>query len=107
MTTERPPKDQVRKEKKSETLEVRIPYDTKQAFLSACREDGTTASEVVRERVQTYLDERERPSQPQERPSIMKNVLKFPDLKIPGPVRRYGWRAAVGGAAAVGFVGLA
>lgn len=34
--------------KKSETLEVRIPYETRQAFLSACREDGATASEVVR-----------------------------------------------------------
>ena len=46
--------------KKSETLQVRIPYETKQAFLTACREDGTTASEVVRESVQTYLDRRER-----------------------------------------------
>ena len=52
--------------KKSETLEVRIPYETKQAFLTACREDGTTASEVVREQVQTYLDARERPP-PQEK----------------------------------------
>ena len=25
--------------KKSETLEVRIPYETKQAFLKACREE--------------------------------------------------------------------
>jgi hypothetical protein len=46
--------------KKSETLEVRIPHETKQAFLTACREDGTTASEVVRAQVQTYLDVRER-----------------------------------------------
>ncbi|HVY88804.1 MAG TPA: EF-hand domain-containing protein [Hyphomonadaceae bacterium] len=106
MTTERPQKDKspdkLRKEKKSETLEVRIPYDTKQAFLTACREDGTTASEVVRESVQTYLDERERPSQPEERSLTMNNILKLPE-----PVRRYGWRAAVGGAAAIGFVGLA
>ena len=46
MTSDRTPKPI--KSKKSETLEVRIPYETKQAFLTACREDGTTASEVVR-----------------------------------------------------------
>ena len=39
-----------------------FPHETKQAFLTACREDGTTASEVVREQVQSYLDARERPS---------------------------------------------
>jgi len=49
--------------KKSETLEVRIPHETKQAFLNACREDGTTASEVVRDQVQSYLDAREHPPQ--------------------------------------------
>lgn len=41
MTDPRPPK-------KSETLEVRIPHDTKRAFLEACRREGRTASEVVR-----------------------------------------------------------
>ena len=43
------------KSKKSETLEVRIPFETKQAFLTACREDGTTASEVVREALRQSL----------------------------------------------------
>jgi Ca2+-binding EF-hand superfamily protein len=47
--------------KKSETLEVRLPYETKRDFLDACRQDGTTASEVVRGSIQTYLDARERP----------------------------------------------
>lgn len=85
--------------KKSETLEVRIPYETKQAFLSACREDGTTASEVVREKVQDYLDTREQPSvQPDKRTLIM---------RLPQPIRRYGWRAAAGGVAAIGLVGVA
>ena len=59
MTTDSNPKPI--KSKKSETLEVRIPYETKQAFLTACREDGTTASEVVRDKVQDYLDARDRP----------------------------------------------
>ena len=84
--------------KKSETLEVRIPYETKQAFLTACREDGTTASEVVRESVQTYLDERERPDPKKERTLI---------VKLPQPVRRYGVRIAAGSLAAVGLTTFA
>ncbi len=85
--------------KKSETLEVRIPYETKQAFLTACREDGTTASEVVREKVQDYLDERERPSLNAEKRTLV--------MKLPQPVRRYGLRVAAGTAVAVGFVSMA
>jgi Ca2+-binding EF-hand superfamily protein len=85
--------------KKSETLEVRIPYDTKQAFLTACREDGTTASEVVRDKVQDYLDARERPSLNEEKRTLI--------MKLPQPIRRYGWRAAAGGVAAIGFVSMA
>ncbi len=34
--------------KKSETLEVRLPYPTKQAFMARCRDDGRSASEAVR-----------------------------------------------------------
>ena len=75
------------KSKKSETLEVRIPFETKQAFLTACREDGTTASEVVRESVQTYLDTRERPAQQEKRSIVM---------KFPAPVRHYAPRVAAG-----------
>lgn len=82
------------KSKKSETLEVRIPYDTKQAFLTACREDGTTASEVVRESVQTYLDTRERPPIEEKRTLIM---------KFPAPVRHYAPRIAAGAVAAIGL----
>ena len=80
--------------KKSETLEVRIPYDTKQAFLTACREDGTTASEVVRDGVQSYLDARERPLIQEKRSIIM---------KLPQPVRHYGPRIAAGSIAAIGL----
>lgn len=80
--------------KKSETLEVRIPYETKQAFLTACREDGTTASEVVRDGVQSYLDARERPPIQEKRSIVM---------KLPQPVRHYGPRIAAGGIAAIGL----
>ncbi len=92
MSIDRPQKPT--KSKKSETLEVRIPYDTKQAFLTACREDGTTASEVVRESVQTYLDTRERPSLEENRTLIM---------KFPEPVRHYAPRIAAGAVAAIGL----
>ena len=34
--------------KKSEVLEVRLPYETKTAFMAHCRETRRTASEVVR-----------------------------------------------------------
>lgn len=87
-----------RRVKKSETLEVRIPYETKQAFLTACREDGTTASEVVREQVQSYLDARERSSQQEKRTNVM---------YLPQNVRRYGSRVAAGGIAAMGLTALA
>ena len=34
--------------KKSETLEIRLPYATKTAFMTQCREEGRTASDVMR-----------------------------------------------------------
>jgi hypothetical protein len=37
-----------RSPKKSEMLEVRLPYETKAAFMARCRMQGRTASEAVR-----------------------------------------------------------
>jgi AcrR family transcriptional regulator len=37
-----------RKPKKSETLEIRLPYDAKSAFAARCRSEGRTVSEAVR-----------------------------------------------------------
>jgi hypothetical protein len=34
--------------KKSETLEIRLPYPTKLAFMARCRDEGRTASEALR-----------------------------------------------------------
>src|SRR5258708_39066522 len=34
--------------KKSETLEIRIPYPTKLAFMARCQAEGVSASEAVR-----------------------------------------------------------
>ena len=41
-----------RRPKKSESLEVRIPYAAKQVFMARCRSQGRTASEVVREMIE-------------------------------------------------------
>ena len=42
--------------KKSETLEVRLPYAAKTAFMARCRDDGRTASDAVRAFIETELD---------------------------------------------------
>jgi hypothetical protein len=34
--------------KKSETLEIRLPYETKTAFMARCRDEGRTASDALR-----------------------------------------------------------
>jgi hypothetical protein len=82
MTVDKPRTD-TRKAKKSETLEVRLPHETKQAFLTACREDGTTASEVVRESIDSYLDERGRPAS---QPATGKVLAMIPKpLRCPAP----------------------
>ncbi|MGF1463198.1 MAG: hypothetical protein ACFB2Z_08520 [Maricaulaceae bacterium] len=47
----------MRREKKSETLEVRLSYAKKQAFMAACRDQGTTASDAVRGFVDAYVRE--------------------------------------------------
>jgi predicted DNA-binding protein len=41
--------------KKSETLEIRIPYPTKTAFMEKAKAEGRAASEIVREQIDAYL----------------------------------------------------
>ena len=43
------------REKKSETLEVRLPHSKKEAFKAACEEEGITASHAVRAFIDAYL----------------------------------------------------
>lgn len=54
MTVGKPPK-------KSEMLEVRLPYETKVAFMARCRETRRTASEVVRVFIDQELQGRGKP----------------------------------------------
>lgn len=51
------PMSEPRAPKKSETLEIRIPYPTKTAFMEKARSEGRAASEIVRERIDAYLSE--------------------------------------------------
>jgi anti-sigma factor RsiW len=44
--------------KKSETLEVRISLEIKQAFMTHCRDQGRSASEVIRDFVEGEVMER-------------------------------------------------
>jgi hypothetical protein len=42
--------------KKSETLEIRLPYPTKLAFMARCRDQGRSASEALRQFIDGQLD---------------------------------------------------
>ena len=44
--------------KKSETLEIRLPYPTKLAFMARCRDDGRTASEALRDFIEGSVEPR-------------------------------------------------
>jgi hypothetical protein len=82
-----------RRLKKSESLEVRIPYPTKQAFMARCRADGVSASEAVR----GFIDGR-LAATPKPRPrkglrlaagllaAAAVGAMALPSLARPGPV---------------------
>jgi hypothetical protein len=42
--------------KKSESLEIRIPHPTKQAFMARCQAEGRTASEALRGFIEAHLE---------------------------------------------------
>ena len=45
-----------RKEKKSEMLDVRLPYGMKRDLVTACRQQGVTVSDTVRQLISDYID---------------------------------------------------
>jgi DNA-binding IclR family transcriptional regulator len=86
--------------KKTEMIEVRVSHETKRDFLAACRLEGRTASDVVRESVDTFIRGEGRLSvvaQPEARRPIF--------ALIPAPLRRKRYLAI--GAAAAGLTVLA
>lgn len=44
----------MRRQKKNDTLEIRLPQETKQAFMNQCRAEGRSASEAMR----MFIEER-------------------------------------------------
>ena len=42
--------------KKSESIEVRLGFEAKQAFIAACKAERRTASEVIRGAIAAYVD---------------------------------------------------
>lgn len=46
---------ETRKLKKSESLEIRIPYPTKEAFMARCRAEGRSASEALRDFIESQI----------------------------------------------------
>ena len=42
--------------KKSETLEIRLPYPTKLAFMARCRDEGRSASEALRLFIDSHIE---------------------------------------------------
>ena len=46
--------------KKSETLEIRLPFSTKERFMARCREDGRSASGAVRGFIEDQIEGRGR-----------------------------------------------
>lgn len=51
----------MREPKKTETVEVRIPFETKHAFMQRCRDRGLTVSESIRRHIDTELQKSAHP----------------------------------------------
>ncbi len=78
-----------RREKKSDTLEVRLPHSKKEAFKAACEAEGITASHAVRSFIDAYL-KRSRRMQ-------LKRITKDISMTlINNPIKTTGGLAAAG-----------
>ncbi|MCF6329310.1 MAG: energy transducer TonB [Henriciella sp.] len=72
-----------RREKKSETLEVRMPHSKKQAFKAACEAEGITVSHAVRSFIDAYLKRSRRMKLKQITQEISMTLIRNP-LKTTG-----------------------
>lgn len=92
---------EIRPPKKSESVEVRLPFEAKRDFLAACKAEGRTASEVIRGAIDAYVGHRNRP----ETGSARDASGKLATL-VPKPLRRKRY-LAVGAASVAGLAVLA
>lgn len=53
-----------RREKKSESLDIRLPYQQKQDFMAATKQQGETASQVLRSFIADYIEDARLAEQP-------------------------------------------
>lgn len=53
-----------RKEKKSESLDIRLPFEQKRAFMDATKSQGETASNALRRFIASYIEEARLAEQP-------------------------------------------
>jgi len=65
--------------KKTDKLEVRLPPETKQAFLRRCRTEGRSASEAVRSFIDIHLA---RPLNPKEFHMILRSPVTYACLSV-------------------------
>ena len=86
-----------RKEKKSETLEVRLPHSKKEAFRKACEDEGITVSHAIRTFVDAYLRRSRRMK--------LKRIAKDLSMTlIQNPLKTTGGLAATGAALATATI---
>ena len=71
--------DREREPKKSETFDVRLPHGLKQALMRKAREEGRSASAVIRQSIRAYLAER-----PKEKPMMLATAWKA--AAVAGPL---------------------
>jgi hypothetical protein len=79
---------QPRPVKKSECLEIRLPYAAKGAFMDKCRQEGRSASESLR----AYIEQQ---------------IAQDSSARTTPPRRRSGWGLLLAGLAAGGLVATA
>jgi Ca2+-binding EF-hand superfamily protein len=101
MSEQRPPK-------KTEMIEVRVSMETKRDFLDACRTDGRSASDVIREGMQAFID-RQAPEATPSDPAIVplrERVLKKRYLAVAVVATGVAGLAALPSAAAPDLAGM-
>lgn len=74
-----------RNEKKSETLEVRLPHSKKEAFKAACDAEGITVSHAVRSFIDAYLNRSRRMKLKQITKEISMTLIRNP-IKTTGGI---------------------